>query len=142
MALQLTQGTGKVRVIPFLFEYFAQTNGLVATPRYIDIDVADGTDLGPHVEAISFHTHGDNVTPQFQWQIVGYWSIDARVWSAPFALFAFTAAGSAAPTIQADFNDVTKLGVKMRYALAVQNASGTNIESGYVTAAGAFRLRT
>ena len=89
---------------------------------------------------ITAHTNTDNRSPNCNWRIVFWWGIDEAHLEGPEDLFAnVTAAGN---VIKTEYVTTNKLGMRMRYALAVQNGTGNAIERALVWAALAFRFRS
>ena len=129
----------KVVVVPAFYKMQLQTDA-TGSYSFIDLDLPDIAHWGPHVQEIIVYTATENITTNFTWKLVAYWSIDGRNWSTSVDLFsAISANGN---TIQTAFSTASALGPIMRYAIAVANGSGSAIERGVVTASLAFTFKS
>ncbi len=131
---------GRVRVVPVAHKVLLQTSGVDGSEVVLDLDLPQVEEWGPHLLAITAHTLLEQKTANFQWRVVLYWSIDGITWSTATGLFANSAA--AGQVIHPDFNDKTKLGLRIRLGLACSPATGQAREQGVVTVALAFDFRT
>ena len=128
---QIPYPRSPVRVIPLLTEQPVTTDG-TTTFRYIPLDLPEVAEWGPHLAQIMAAVETRNVTANFQWKIVMYWSMDGSEWEGPVDLFGALSSGPGR-SIQAAFTDRGKLGPVMRFALGVANTTGAAIESAEVS---------
>jgi hypothetical protein len=127
-----------VRVVPLFYKYQLSSDGST-TWRYIDLEVPQASDWGPHLTEMIAHTMSENHTTGLEWKVVYYWSVDNLTWSTPVDLTGtITAAGS---LIHSAITAKNTFGLKMRFALAVKNTSPGNVLTATVTCANAFDFR-
>ena len=117
----------KVLVVPAFYKMQLQTDG-TTTATYIDLDLPSVTDLGPYLESVTAHTMTENKTANFTWRMVFYWSMDGRQWNPATPIDLFSGIAANGSVIQTAYTTTTNFGVKLRFAIAVVNASGAAIE--------------
>ncbi|MCB9764496.1 MAG: hypothetical protein H6739_32275 [Alphaproteobacteria bacterium] len=134
----------KCRVIPFFYKRLIETDGVQDSWLYIDLDLPQITDLGPHIEGITVHTNTENITSNMEWTVVIWHSMDGKVWapsSSPSALF--TAVSTDGQAIQDGYSDSSNFGLKMKLSLACRNTTtGSDRRTAIVSAAGVFKMCT
>lgn len=130
-----------VRLVPLAWQLMIQSTGSDSIWREYDLDTAILTDWGPKLAGITLHTSTESGTLNVEWKVVLYWSVDGRKWKGPFDLTSVMDESSD-QLIHGEFTDKSKLGLKLRVALAVKNASGQSgsVESAIITAAAACRF--
>lgn len=100
---------------------------------YLELDLPEIEDLGPYIESIVVHTNTVGATANHAWKLVTWWTLDDRNFIGPTDVFAPIVAGSG-PAIQPAFTTASAFGLRMRYALAVRNNTGTAPETAAVDA--------
>ena len=135
-----TTAAGKIRVVTVVQKFLLQTTGTDNSEVIVELSLPGVADWGPYIESITAHTETEQKTTNFQWKAYTYWGLDGNSWSAATSLFAFQTV--AEKKIQADFNDKTRMGLKMRYALVCSPVTGTAREQALVTLALVFQFPT
>ena len=131
----------KVRVVPAAYKFQLATDGATQGVRYVDLELPQVVEWGPYLEQITATTQTESRSPQFKWKVVFWWSVDGREWSSTsLDLFSYVSADGS--VIQPAYPTTTQFGPKMRFALAAENVSGTNVESATVTLLLAFQFRS
>ena len=115
----------KVVILPIFFKKQLQTDGNTS-PSYMDLELDRAEEWGPYLTSIQAHTSTENRTANFTWRVVFWWSFDGRRWNGPTDLFSSVSAN--ADTVQTEYTTNTTFGLKMKYGIAVANASGTALE--------------
>ena len=140
----MTSPTGKVITVPLCHKLVLTTDGQNGVWNYVDVTLPEVEDWGPFLMGITAHTRCENMTTNVKWKVVFWWSVDGRNWSAtPVDLFTEVAySSSPVDAIKTEYNTVNTFGLKMKWGLAVQNASGTAFERTVVTVALAFKFLT
>lgn len=135
---------GVVRVVPLVWRMLVQSTGSDTAWREYFLDTPDLAEWGPYLAGITVHAGTESTTANVEWKVVVFWSLDGSPWEGPYNLTTVMNAGSAGQVIHAEFTDKTKLGLKLRLAVAVKNVTGQSgaLESAIVTAAAACRFRT
>ena len=129
----------KVVVIPLFFKKQLQTDGTTNT-SYLDLELERATEWGPYLASITAHTATENRTSNFTWRLIYWWSLDGRRWNGSYDLF--SSVSSNADTVQTANATTTTFGLRMRYGIAVVNASGTAIERAVCSAVLAFTFQS
>lgn len=127
------------RVVPFLADQPVSTDA-TTNFRYIPIDLPEVAEWGPYLMEIVAAIETRNVTANFEWKIVHYWSMDGSEWEGPTDLFGALSSGPGR-AIQTAYNTRTKFGPLMRFALAVRNTTGSAVESAEVSCTCYFDFR-
>lgn len=131
----------KVFVAPAFYKMQLQTDG-TTTVTYIDLDLPDIIELGPYLESITAHTSTENKTTNFTWRISFYWSVDGRRWNPTTPIDLFSGIAANGDVIQTAYSTTTNFGLKMRFCIAVANASGTAVERAVCSCALAFTFKS
>jgi hypothetical protein len=129
----------KVMVVPLVSGYELMSDSTTSW-KYIDLDVPQLERMGPMLEELSVHSDTRNRTTNQVWKVVFYKSFDGRQWDGPYDLF--TAVMANGYTVHAPYVTASNFGLRMKFALAVSNSSGTNLEQATVGAAIAAVLRS
>lgn len=111
-------------MVPLFYKRLTQTDGDSVSWSYIDLDLPQVADWGPHLHFIQAHTMTELLETNFSWKIVFFSSLDGKTWMDPVDLF--TAITSEGQQVQASYSTGTSFGLKMKYALAVKNTTGSS----------------
>jgi hypothetical protein len=123
----------KVLLVPLARDVQLNSDGTI-TPIYIDLEPeTDIERMGPYLQQIVPHSITRGATANHKWNVVFRYSGEGRSWSAPIDLFTPIVAGSTY-TIHAAYTTATNFGLKMKYALRVENSAAGTIQSANVSA--------
>jgi hypothetical protein len=123
----------KVLLVQLARDVQLNSDGTIS-PIYIDLDPdTDIERMGPYVQQIVPHVITRGATTNHKWNVVFRYSGEGRSWSNPIDLFTPIVAGSGY-AIQAAYTTTTNFGLRMKYALRVENSSAGTIQSANVSA--------
>jgi len=131
--------TTKVKVVPLAYKFMLQSDSTTSW-RYFELELSQIQSWGPHLSEITVHSLTQTRTPQQEWKVVLWFSLDGKQWDGPHDIF--TAVVANGDVVHTPFADKTKFGMNIKLGLAVHNSVGTNSESAVVSAAGAFSFLT
>ena len=111
----------KVIIVPLCTErQFSTLNSTtykyyIVGPKYLPY-------IGPFVEDMIAHARGKDFTAQFNWKMVGEWSVDAEGWT-QFASPLIVAQTSAASAVGPTYATRADFGLHLRFSIGVANGT-------------------
>ena len=88
--------------------------------------------IGPLASQLRIHWEGSELTTQFRTKVQMSWSISGKTWSTPVELLSTRSADG--QVISTSYSTTSEFGPLWRFEMLCWNGSGSNIESGIITA--------
>lgn len=133
----------RFKLVPLLNKYRIVTNGNTfgsSDTILVDLDIPDVSDLVARSEEITLFTLGESMTANLRWGIFLRSAYSRSFEGDPLQIGGTVGAVNPESKRHAANTDVTKFNLESRLQLGYGNSTGTDLESGIVSAVLGFKL--